>query len=161
MLEINGKEYEPKFNIQFADRLIHDYAVKNSKEQETLDGFSHFINQLIDNEPEAITNAYRYALDVPDKELPSLKDVAKGLEKAGIYKQEDIFSELFKKIKDNGFLALKLKAFLKSRQNIVDVSKKVLNGITDKEQKQSAMIELKSAEAGLSQIQKQLKQLEK
>lgn len=157
MLEINGKEYGVNFNIEFGDRLIHDYAVKNDKGQETLDGFSHFINQLLDNDPDAITNAYRYALDCPDKSLPALKDVAIALEKAGVYKQKDVFNDLFKKVMDNGFLTLKLKAYLTSRQNLVDVSKKVLNGATDKSQKQ----DLKAAEVGLDQIKARLKQLEK
>lgn len=161
MLKINGKDYDVKFNMQFANRLIEDYAVKNNDGQITLDGFSHLINDLVDCQPEAITNAYRYALDVPAKQLPSLNDVAQGLEEAGIFKNPDIFSDLFKELKDNGFLMLKLKAYLKSRQNIVDVSKKVLSGLTDKGQKESAMLDLKSAEAGLAQIKKELKQLEK
>ena len=149
MLKINGKDYDVKFNMQFANRLIEDYAVKNNDGQITLDGFSHF------------TNAYRYALDVPTKQLPSLNDATQGLEEAGVFKNPDIFSDLFKELRDNGFLMLKLKAYLKSRQNIVDVSKKVLSGLTDKDQKESAMLDLKSAEAGLAQIKKELNQLEK
>lgn len=154
LLEIDGKSYEPKFNYGFAQRLMKEYGTEN------VDGFSHLINQIIDGDPMALVNGYRYALDT--KSIPSDDKVAEALEEAGIFDQgEKAFSELFKAVKSAGFLTLQLNLYVSSKENVVKDAKKVLSVLSNKEDKQGAEIDLAAAETSLARIKKAIDKLSK
>ena len=154
MLEIDGKSYETRFNYGFAKRLMKDYGTEN------VDGFSHLINQIIDSDPMALVNGYRYSLDT--KSLPSDEKVADALEAAGVFdKGEEAFSELFKAVKSAGFLTLQLNLYVSSKENVVEDAKKVLANLSNEEDKQGAEIDLAAAETSLARIKKAIKKLSK
>lgn len=154
MLEIDGKSYEPKFNYGFAKRLMKEYGT------ESVDGFSHLINQIIDGDPMALVNGYRYALST--KSLPSDEKVADALEEAGIFdKGEEAFSDLFKEVKSAGFLTLQLNLYVNSKENVVADAKKVLATLSSEEDKQGAEIDLAAAETSLDRIKRAIKKLSK
>lgn len=156
MLKIGDKEYDTKFNYTFADRLTHDYS------NDQADGFDRLLGEIIDRDPNALVAAYRYALDVPTKELPSLDDVASALDANGTFaKGEKAFNELFKQLKANGFLALKLKQFINSRKALIANSKATLSAVSNKDDKQATKVALKQAETAMDQINKTFEQLSK
>lgn len=154
ILEIDGKSYEPKFNYAFANRLMENYGT------ESIDGFSRLINQIVDADPMALVNGYRYALDT--KSVPTDEKVANALEEAGVFdKGEEAFSDLFKAVKSAGFLTMELQHYLNSKKNIVEDAKKVLSNLPDGEDKQAAEIDLAGAETSLNRIEKAIKKLSK
>lgn len=156
MLKIDGKEYGLKFNYKFASRLVKDYS------QDDVDGFDRLLGEIIDRDPVALVNAYRYALNVPDNKLPGDDKVADALDEAGYFKDgEKAFSDLFKQIKDSGFLALKLHHFMSTREQQVKDAKTALNAVTDKKQKKSLEATVKQAETALEEVKKQFEQLSK
>lgn len=108
-LKINGKDYEVKFNHRFYNRIVEEFA-KENKDSDT-DGFNNLIAGLISEDPDAVVRAYRCACQ--SKTLPSMDAVGDALEDNGLFESDDIFSETYKAIKDNGFLAMKIQHLLK------------------------------------------------
>lgn len=156
MLEINGKQYDVKFNYQFAGRLVKNYS------NDDADGFDKLIGEIMDHDPIALVDGYYYALDVDTKELPSKDAVAQALSKAGIFdKGEQAFSDLFQQIIDNGFLKLKLDHLLNIRENEVKNAKQLLSVVTSKEDKQSTKVQIKQAELVLKEFKDEIKELSK
>ena len=103
-LKINGKDYEVKFNHRFYNRIVEEFA-KENKDSDT-DGFNNLIAGLISEDPDAVVRAYRCACQ--SKTLPSMDAVGDALEDNGLFESDDIFSETYKAIKDNGFLTKNL-----------------------------------------------------
>lgn len=108
-LKINGNDYEVKFNHRFYNRVVEEFAKKN-KNSDT-DGFNNLIAGLISEDPDAVVRAYRCACQ--SKVLPSMDAVGDALEDAGLFESNDVFSETYNAIKDNGFLAMKIQHLLK------------------------------------------------
>lgn len=156
MLQIDGKEYGLKFNYKFAGRLVKDYS------QDNVDGFDRLLGEIIDRDPEALVQAYRYALDVSDNKLPSTDKVADALEEAGYFNDgEKAFSDLFKGLKNDGFLALKLAHFMSTREQQVKDAKTALNAVTDKKQRKEVETTVKQAETMLKEVKEDFNRLSK
>lgn len=154
MLEINGKEYGLKFGFTFAERLTKDYSTDDAE------GFRRLIGQIVDGNPKALVAAYRYALDVPAKQLPSARDVANALEANGIFsKGDEAFKDLCDEMKKNGFFQMNLTYYLNAVKSQVKNAKEALSAISNKDDKQAAEVSLRQAEAMEKGLKTRLKKL--
>ena len=154
MLEINGKEYGLKFGFTFAERLTKDYSTDNAE------GFRRLIGQIVDGDPKALVAGYRYALDVPAKQLPSARDVAEALEENGTFsKGDEAFKELCEEMKKCGFFQMNLTYYLNSVKSQVKNAKEALSAISNKDDKQAAEVTLRQAEAMEKELKARLKKL--
>ena len=135
MLDINGQTYETKFSYKFYQRLMDNYGDDNN------DGFSRLIKQLVDRDPDALVNGYRYAIDA--KNLPSADAVADALGAKGIWDQEDPYGDLYKALKQDGFLRHRLRLLLNSVEEDANNGKKALEiggkAMTKKEREEAEL----------------------
>lgn len=154
MLEINGKEYGLKFGFTFAERLTKDYSTDDAE------GFRRLIGQIVDGDPKALVAAYRYALDVPAKQLPSAHDVANALEANGMFsKGDEAFKDLCDEMKKSGFFQMNLTYYLNAVKSQVKNAKEALSAISNKDDKQAAEVSLRQAEAMEKELKTRLKKL--
>lgn len=154
MLNINGQEYEEKFNYKFNQRLVDDYSTDD------VDGFSRLINQLIDSDPDGLVAGYRYSLDT--KKLPSSDEVAEALAAQGVFDDEDPFGDLFKKIKADGFLAMRLKHLIVTQKNSLKTVQKllpILQKSGTKKEIAEGESEIKAGQAGVALLEEQFERL--
>lgn len=135
MLDINSQTYETKFNYKFYQRLMDNYSDDNN------DGFSRLIKQLVDRDPDALVNGYRYAIDA--KNLPSADAVADALGAKGIWDQEDPYGDLYKVLKQDGFFRHRLRLLLSSIEEDANNGKKALEiggkAMTKKEREEAEL----------------------
>lgn len=162
-LEINGKTYPIKFNHRFYDRIVEEYARKNKNSN--VDGFNNLIEGLISQDPDAVINAYRCAYQ--SKSLPSVNAVSDALEESGVFDSADVFNNVYKEIKANGFLAMKihhLLYLLKDAWKNSEVALKVVRQKTNKgDQKnlREAELGVEVAKQNYELTKKQLQELSK
>lgn len=154
-LEVNGKDYQIKFNHRFYNRIVEDYAKKNKDSNS--DGFNNLIAGLISQDPDAVVKAYRCACD--SKSIPSMDAVGDALEDAGIFDSEDVFNDVYKEIKSNGFLAMKIRHLLELLKDAWKNSEIALNVVKGKASK-SDQKNLREAETEV-EINKQAYELVK
>lgn len=136
-LEINGNEYEVKFDYNFYNRLLEEADAKpknNAKNQGNgqainTDGFNQLILQLIDHDPQAIVDAYRAA--IVGKKRPTRHDIEAALAKDGVWDAKDPFGDLYKELKTDGFLRLKIQHLLHSMQEDITTSKIALEAVSE------------------------------
>lgn len=128
-LEINDHEYEVKFDYNFYNRLLEEADAKsknNAKNKDNggainTDGFNQLILQLIDRDPQAIVDAYRAA--IVGKKRPTRRDIEAALAKSGVWDAKDPFGDLYKELKTDGFLRLKIQHLLHSMKEDITTSK--------------------------------------
>lgn len=151
MIEIDGTSYETKFNYRFYQRVVDNYSTKEQ------DGFTRLFGELVDANPDALVSGYRYAIDA--KKLPSTEAVAEALADSGIYDAEDPFADMFKQIKANGFLVLKLKGLMNIEKSGLKRAQEMLSII--KKNKDATEEDIKGAQNQLQMVELQYKSLEK
>lgn len=162
-LEINGNTYPIKFNHRFYDRIVSEYARKNK--DSNVDGFNNLIEGLISQDPDAVINAYRCACQ--SKSLPSVNAVGDALEESGIFDSADVFNSVYKEIKANGFLAMKihhLLYLLKDAWKNSEVALKVIRQKTNKSDQKNlreAELGVEVAKQNYELAKKQLQELSK
>lgn len=110
-LTINGSEYEVKFDYNFYNRILESAKSKNNEKQKgdggnQTDGFNQLITQLVDRDPQAIVDAYHAA--IVGKKRPTRRDVENALAEVGVWDAKDPFGDLYKELKTDGFLRLKI-----------------------------------------------------
>lgn len=162
-LEISGKTYPIKFNHRFYDRIVEEFAKKH-KDSNT-DGFNNLIAGLISQDPDAVVRAYRCACQ--SKSLPSVNAVGDALEESGVFDSAEVFNDVYKEIKANGFLAMKihhLLYLLKDAWKNSEVALKVVRqkaSKNDQKNLREAELEVEVAKQDYELAKKQLQELSK
>lgn len=147
MIKIDGHSFDTKFNFKFHRRLLEEYSTKQT------DGFTRLINQLFMQDPSALVQAYRCAID--NKTLPSEDRVAEALSEAGIFDSDNPYKDVYDEIKADGFLRQKLAFMESSMKNTVEDTQKALNVFgkhSTKKEYRMAQMDLAGAKEALNQF---------
>lgn len=136
-LTINDKEYTVKFDYNFYNRLLEDAQARaKNKERDKAqdnanqtDGFNQLILQLIDQDPEAIVRAYRDA--IVGKKRPTRSDIEQALADAGVWESKDPYGDLYKELKQDGFLRLKIQHLQRLMKEDIKTSEVALEATSE------------------------------
>lgn len=136
-LEINDHEYEVKFDYNFYNRLLEEADAKSKNNEQNkdndgainTDGFNQLLLKLIDRDPQAIVDAYRAA--IVGKKRPTRHDIEAALSANGVWNAKDPFGDLYKELKNDGFLRLKIQHLLHSMHEDITTSKIALDALLE------------------------------
>lgn len=112
-LQIDGKDYKIKFSWAF-----YQYCVESYTDDKDADGFNVFVNDLLNQNPDALVKGYRLA--ITDKKKPSLDAVAGALAEGGVFDSQNPYADLYGQLKQDGFLTLKLTSLAKRLKQEAD-----------------------------------------
>ena len=104
---IKGTEVELKFNHRFYKNIVKGYKDKDT------DGFSNFINGLIQKDPDALIAGYKFGFT--GKKFTD-DEVADALEDNGIFDKDNPYKDLYKEVVKSGFLKAKIQLMKKSAE---------------------------------------------
>ncbi|QLL69599.1 tail assembly chaperone [Lactobacillus sp. 3B(2020)] len=152
-LTINNEVYEEKLNYAFYNQLKNDPDLKTN----TRDGFSNFIDKLLDGDLDMIIKFHWHALAWFKRNQPAENKVFEALEQTVFTDDEKTDQEItniIEALKADGFLARKLSKYLKDLNKSADLIQKRIDGMEDGDKKDEL-------EMGLEQIQDQIEQVKK
>lgn len=127
---IKGTEVELRFNHRFYKNIVKGYKSKDA------DGFSNFINGLIQKDPDALIAGYKFG--IVGKKFTD-DEVADALEDNGIFDKGNPYKDLYKEVVESGFLKAKIQLMKKSAEEDYRTIKELLNKASLKKDEKEAL----------------------
>lgn len=154
-LTINGNVYQPKFNFAFYKQVSKTMA------NDSQDGFSVLVQDLLAGKVEAIVEAYYHALAYYKRNQPTEDMVEEALSATVFVSDEateNAVDDIIKTMHDDNFLARNLSEFIKTTENSMDIVEAQADAMPDEENGQPNM-QKKALETSLKSTQEQLNRL--
>lgn len=133
--------YQPKLNFKFYRQTRDDKELKGNAP----DGFSALVDGLMDENVDAIVATYYHALAWYKRNQPSEDAVEEALASTIFASDEatdKAFKDIIEEMKQDGFLARRLRQYVKEQDRNADMVQKQIDGTEDPNKRQQLVIGL-------------------
>ncbi|MCH3922385.1 tail assembly chaperone [Limosilactobacillus sp.] len=150
-LTINNGVYQPKLNFSFYRQTRDDKELSNGNQ----DGFSALVEGLLSENVDVIVSTYYHALAWYKRNQPSETDVEEALE-ASVFASDEAtdqaFADILNALKADGFLARKLREYVKNSDKNADMVQAQIDQTKDEERASQLSIGLKEITAETNKL---------
>lgn len=154
-LTINNAVYEPKLNFKFYRQTRDDKELKSDNQ----DGFTALVEELLEENVDAIISTYYHALAWYKRNQPAESDVEEALEST-VFATDDAtdkaFDDILDTMKADGFLARKLHEYVKTADKNADMVQTQIDHTEDEDKASQLSIGLKQITAETNKLKQLL-----